>query len=289
MMRTVPYRTVLHEALDLLGVVPAEAAVEQAQSVTRAVNRRLRAAWEAFDWPELVRTEERYFRAEYDAAATYASGDEVWWTDGAGDTAYYRATGATTGNDPDDEDFWELPGDDFERWIGWEQAGETAIGEALDIYAANPATSRTPREIPYLVTWRGLEIVPGTATPASVWVRYRLRPVEMTATEYDATEAYAAGEAVYFTDDGRVYEAVEEVSALASPSVDPGSWLERRFPYILAHAVALGAYADVLRVEGQSERAAIEERAASGALMAEVEKIEAQQHQARRWGVQTRR
>lgn len=48
------------------------------------INEALANAWEMESWPELILTEERFFRDSYDAAATYAaptatSAVEVWW------------------------------------------------------------------------------------------------------------------------------------------------------------------------------------------------------------------
>lgn len=39
-------------------------------------DRRLQVAWEIHDWPEVCRTEKRYFRAQWDATKSYALSDE---------------------------------------------------------------------------------------------------------------------------------------------------------------------------------------------------------------------
>lgn len=283
-MRTVTFKSVLDRALRLLEEDPAEADVELVAVLTEAINARLRTAWEAFPWPERTRLEERFLRDAYDAAVTYAAGDQVYY---ATDDTYYEALQATTGNAPTNATYWE-EAEDLERYVAWEQEDQTAVGEFFTIWSANPRVSRTAREIGFSLSERGAELVLGATTGTSVWVEYGTRPVEMTSTPYDGTEAYAVGDVVYFTTDGRCYECVATASAGDTPATDTDKWTEREFPYILANYCAQGAYQDQLKVEGQSGRSRVETVDVEQLLAAEIEKIENVQNQKRRFRCGTR-
>lgn len=70
------------------------------QAILRGlISKRLRTAWENQDWPDLRRTEKRYFRDWYSNATAYNPGDEVYYT---ATQKYYQCVAATTGNAPAD-------------------------------------------------------------------------------------------------------------------------------------------------------------------------------------------
>ena len=50
---------------------------------------RLATAHEWCEWPELIRCEKRYLRADYDSTTTYAAGDVVYY---ASTDKYYQAS-----------------------------------------------------------------------------------------------------------------------------------------------------------------------------------------------------
>lgn len=284
-MRTVTFKSVLDRALRLCGIPVADAQTDDVAMLTEFINVRLRLAWEAYTWPDAQRIEQRFYRAAYDNAATYAEDDEVYY---ATEDAYYRAIDATTGNLPTDTDYWEAADDDLERYVDWEQTGETAIGAVWALWSANPRLSRTAAQVGYSLSERGVEVLTDANVGSSVWVEYGVRAPEMTDAVYDTTEAYAVGDRVYFATDGKCYECISTASAGDTPATDVDKWTEVEFPYILAAYCALGAYRDMLKPDGQTARARLEEGDVEGLLLAEIDKIEAVQGQRRRYGCATR-
>jgi hypothetical protein len=276
-MRTVTYETVLLEAADVAGLADVAAIsdlnIEEVSTLNRHANRWLRRAWEYFAWPELMRTEERYFRAPYDNAATYAIGDEVWY---AAASAYYVATAATTGNLPTDTDYWE-EATSLQRYVAYEQEDETALGEVLAVWNVDPRANRYAVQLPTRRSSRGVEIPPAVTTGNSVWVEYRLRPVQMNANTWLAASTYAAGQEVYFATDGRCYECLSATSAGESPSTAPAKWSEIEFPYIFQHVVAAGAARGLLKTDGQHAKARGENSDVAALLDEEVGKIVSQE------------
>lgn len=72
-MRTVPYSDVLQKATEATGRVFADLSVSEAGLFRGFLGTRLRGAWEMTEWPDLLRTEERKFRAEWDGTVTYGA------------------------------------------------------------------------------------------------------------------------------------------------------------------------------------------------------------------------
>jgi hypothetical protein len=282
-MRSVTLKEVVEEALGLLGIPAEDASTQDWAMLVAHVNRRLRKAWESFAWPELCRQEERYWRDAYSGAVTYVAGDEVRETVNGEIEYFRRMADAAPGSEPvSDTDVWEPVGADFERYVAWEQAGQTAMGEVLDVWVRNPRTLATARPVDWESSSRGIEVPPYVTAGVSVWVKYRLRPVRMTAEVYQSSVALAAGVKRYLPETGRVYETLTSVAAGEDPQSTPAKWAEVEMPYIFAHYCAVGAYRDQLKADGRQDTAAMEERDVFDLLLDEIDKIETV---GRRWKV----
>lgn len=72
-MRTVAYSEVLQKATEATGRIFADLSVQEAGLFKGFIGTRLRGAWEMTEWPDLLPVEERKFRAEWDATATYGA------------------------------------------------------------------------------------------------------------------------------------------------------------------------------------------------------------------------
>lgn len=284
-MRTVTFKSVLDRALKLSGIPVDEAQVDDVAMLTEFINMRLRTAWEAFPWPERTRLEERFFRADYAAGTTYAEGDEVYYP---AEDSYYRALGATTGNAPTNTTYWEEADDDLDRYVAWEQTGLEAVDAVFAVWDSNPRLYKDAAEAAYSVSDTGVEISPEATVGTSVWLEYGARAPEMTDEEYDATATYVTGDRVYFSTDGKCYEANQACAAGDTPATDTDKWDEVEFPYILASYCAMGAYRDFLKGMGQTGRSRVEEADVDRLLQAEVEKVEAVQGRRRRLNVAVR-
>ena len=178
-MRTVTPRTVLNGVaarmgMDITQSIPAHtvaAYLEYINSVTRGV-------WERYAFPEWTRIEERTYRAAYVAGTAYVAGDEVYY-----DGGYYRALSGTTGNLPDDGSHWEVAGD-LVRNISLDQAGETAIGEVIEVYGSDPRVARRARTYEFSLVEDGILVPRG---PGVVWLEFTLRPPTFASAGLDAS------------------------------------------------------------------------------------------------------
>jgi hypothetical protein len=83
-------------------------------------------------------------------------------------------------------------------YIDYVQAGETEMGEVFRVLRDNPATHVAPREIAYTLLGDSIRFPEDTDLPATVWVRYRIRPTTYTASNLSATVPAVLGRAVAY-------------------------------------------------------------------------------------------
>jgi hypothetical protein len=173
-MRTVTFKSVLHGVASSLGLDPATNFTSaQAEGLTRYINKHLRRAWEIYPWPDLSRSEQRFFRDAYSAATTYALGAEVY-----GNGGYYQSLQAANLNHALTETAWWTPLTDLDRSIPLEQTGKTVMGEVFNVFTGNPA--KTGQPIPFRIVDDAVTIDLGLV---SVWVEY-LRKSFMPAVRW---------------------------------------------------------------------------------------------------------
>lgn len=103
-MKAIPYSEILKAVWYAMGwTTRADAPGEPNpdtdgwHSARIAINRAIRQAWNETFWPDLTITEQRQFKADFDAATTYSAGDVVFYPPTGG---YYQALRSTTGNAP---------------------------------------------------------------------------------------------------------------------------------------------------------------------------------------------
>lgn len=108
-MVLVDYYDVLQGCADLCGVDRDTISTAEQAILRNVLSKRLTMAWNEQAWPDLLRLEQRYFRATYNVATAYSAGTEVYFTQTQN---YYRTLVATTGNPPADA----AGTTDFTRW-----------------------------------------------------------------------------------------------------------------------------------------------------------------------------
>lgn len=189
-MRAVTPRSVLNGVAARMGMdITQEIPAHTVAAFLEYINSALRGVWERYPFPEWTAIEERTFRAAYVGDTAYVAGDEVFYS---GD--YYRALEATTGNLPTNATYWESAAGNLVRNISLDQAGETAIGEVLEIYGSDPRISPGARRYGFSLIEDGV-LVYGSA--AAVWVEFTTRPPAFVSTSLDAsTFPYVLAEAV---------------------------------------------------------------------------------------------
>ena len=83
-------------------------------------------------------------------------------------------------------------------YLDSEQVGETPMGEVFAIYRDNPATHVAPRQIGYTLLGDSIRFPEDESLPTSVYVRYRTRPTEYSASNLSATVPAVLGKAVSY-------------------------------------------------------------------------------------------
>lgn len=252
-MRSVTFQSVLDGAAARIGLDPTQTIQPStASALTEYINTRTRFAWEAYKWPELSAIEKRQFRPTFDAAAIYATENEVFYLGN-----YYRKTNeGEVGVLPTDHDTWTDSNSltDFVRSIDFDQpftatSGTTAatpIGEVLHVYRQDPRVVRYAERVNFWVTDSGAIVGPTqftNATPNEVFVEFTIRPT-MFNTASNAAE----------------------------------------FPRVLSEYVKFASAADALREDGQFDKAAYMDGLATDALQKEIDIIELKQGQTRLQG-----
>lgn len=250
-MRAVTYQSVLEGVLKRRSVAVASVQAERVARVAEFIADRMHSAWEYYAWPFALDVEERFFRAEWSAAA-YASGAEIYH---AGTAAYYRASAAALSTDvPGVAAVW-VKLTTLRRYVALEQVGKTAIDAVVGMWATDPRASSGAARVSYTISGDGAEISPDYVG-TSVWVRYRRRAPELAWSATWSAAAFAAGAVVYKA------PGVYRASAAALSTDVPGVaavWVLQEVPFALARAVKAGAAADDLGAGGGEEKAALED------------------------------
>jgi hypothetical protein len=81
-------------------------------------------------------------------------------------------------------------------FIPYEQSGQTAMGEVFAVLRDNPATHVSPRQIGYTLLGDNVRFPQSSDLPTTVWVNYRIRPTEYSASNLSATVPTVIAKAV---------------------------------------------------------------------------------------------
>lgn len=278
-------------------------------ALLRFINRRLRLAWDRWDWPEAMRTERRAYRRRYaDDLGSIAAGTELYFPP---DGKYYlciravsagpttRPAALTGGAWVVNTDYWAVCGASYSG-DDWADATAYAVGDvvrSIDFSASGAATSGE-----YFVCHTA-----HTSSTAFDGTKFgRLIPFEPYIA-YAQTGATALGvvRGVYrqnpdlFPRARRVaYTLTDDGVMISEPSPPAEVWVRFRarvtemtgttsqdFPLWLRTAVATGAYADWLRADRQHDKALVEDEKAEAALAEEVLLVAGQAHQNLRYRI----
>ena len=136
-------------------------------------------------------------------------------------------------------------------YIPSEQVGQTPMGEVFAIYRDSPATHVAPRQIGFTLLGDNIRFPEDTDLPTSVWVNFRVRPIDVQA----------------------------RVAAIGMSA----ALLENIYPAVIAKAVALMLTSDLLTEDGQLDKALAMEQMAEAELISQRDKYYFQQGQPSMW------
>ncbi len=217
--------------------------LDHARAWCNFVNKRVRAAFRFWDWPELNITEERAFRPVWSSSKSYSASSTV---DGLPEEFYYATDGqyyktlaaAPAGTLPTNTTFFQVT-TPVDRFIPYDQPGKQSIGKIISIYSGTPRAATSALNWNFAPSEHGIDLP--AAAGGTVWITYQVREPVFTVTPYNAATAYARHALVYDTASGNVYRAI--LPNTGSP-LSGTSWLLQAVPYVIAEYVKLAAAAD---------------------------------------------
>jgi len=175
----------------------------------------------------------------------------------------------------------------FDKYVAWEQTGQTAIAEFLQATNKDPRLSTQTVAYPFWLSAAGAQFAAGA--PTALYLYFRIRRPTLLGDAWDADTVYTAGQQVYFAATagapGNFYTANASPlnpAAGESPATDAPQWTRVDLPYFLRGYLIEGGYADWLVSEGEHAAASGHNEFATEFLHLEVDKLQRQQHQTRR-------
>lgn len=292
-------QTILYDVARLIGLDPTRnLSPEQGLEILGFMDNRLREGWELYDFLETTEIEERAYRPDYDPTVCYNAGDYVW---DPCSRQYYQAINTGAGGPLSNPGVWTPFPNCAPCYIEWFQTGKTPIGSAFNAYTKNPYEDITAVEVPFVISRRGLEFVPPMPPPyqtntaistwnnttATVWLFFRIPYPGLGMFSWDSTVTYFQGDPILYN--GDTYHSLVDNNLNQEPDTATTAWSIFRIPYVLSRFVYKAAYSDTLIVNGQNEKAPVEEQKAYLLLGQEFDKQTLQQKQETRFTVYTGR
>ncbi len=251
--------------------------------------------------------EDKYYQSMAAANTGNAPTEKDWWADASespagndwvtstayalGDRVKYDVTGkyywcyddhtSSPSITPSSSSYWTqlIP---FDRYIAYEQTGETKIGEFLSVTSKDPRNFTGNKEYSFELTGLGAHVAKDVNR---VWVKGRKQRPLLTGSNYSSTSTYATAEQVYHN--GNFYDANQSVGVGESPALTASKWDLVELPYVFGNYLIRGAFADYLRATGNNELAGQADMDAEAVLTVEADKLLRQQGQVKRVRVLT--
>lgn len=254
-MTTIEFQKVLDRVCGLIGTPQTSLGADDLATIFSFINEETEDLWKFWWWPELMRSEVRYYRDAYDNATAYVAGDEIYYSTSA---TYYTCILASTGNLPTDATYWTAL-TQLDAYIALNQAGQTQIGTVRLVAWYNPLTTKSPGRLPFILGPNGISL-PGCTLPASAYVWFRLPSVDYSGAAYDAEGTYTTGQVRYYASAedtagflGDYWTVVSATSAGENPETTPAKWTRLDYPEIFREPAARAAHYRFLVKDGATE------------------------------------
>ena len=227
-MKTVKFGTMLENAARLAGRQVSLMGVPDNWSALAALSigeglRKIAA--ERF--PMMLRVEYRRYRPTWISNVGWTTGQECWYN---GEYWRLEAEHGTAEPDRPGSGWRLLKMNEIAAFIEWEQPWElTAIDKAaVDVnafaYAADPKQNPTATPLK-VVGMNELGVILQTPAPKGVYCMFTPKYPNVSFVEWDASNAYEAGDVVYLTSTKECYQAMVNVEAGgSSPATDVEKW-----------------------------------------------------------------
>jgi hypothetical protein len=297
-MKATPYRTVRDGVISRMGIDPAQPLMaSQATALAEYLTTAAATAWTFFDWPEVYLTEARTpagdgfqtgvytYESDYVGTTSYIGravqgsqfSDPVWrikrvTTTAAGDLLNIDTAANVAWDDRTTATYIETSANEAAEdefpYIPLVAQGLKPIGTVLKIYDRNPhecGSQPLTKTFCHVVTDDRILITDTSYTAGEpVWVEFSLPQPRFTATAFNSSTAYAAGDLVYYNTTGDCYEAIADTTGNLPTNEE--FWLRHRIPAFLADYLKFYALAETLSEDGQMDKANYQFARAEGIL-----------------------
>lgn len=254
-MTTIQFQKVLDRVCELISVPQASIGATDLASIFGFINEETENLWKFYWWPELMKSELRYYRDAYNGATAYVVGNEIW---DPTTLKYYICILASTGNLPTNTTFWSVA-TTLNAYIEMAQTGQTVIGTVRIVSPDNPVQVKRPRRMTFVRGEHGIHL-PGNIVPSSVYVWFRIKPSDYSGVAYDPAVAYGAGLVRYYASAagtagflGDYWTVVTSTTAGQNPETNPTKWLRMDYPDLFREVVARAAHYRYLVKDGASD------------------------------------
>lgn len=167
----------------------------------------------------------------------------------------------------------------LDQVIEWDDVDPLAgIGTVFCVSEGHPLKAANPVDIEFKIGPEGIYL-PLKYASTEVWISYRPAAPKFTATEYNASTAYAVGDSTYYATTGECYLCTT-ASTGNLPTVT-NYWQKLDLLKVLAAATVQGAYSETLAEEGQHNASVIIDSKMEGYLEHELDRLELQSGQTR--------
>jgi len=294
-LKTIRQSDILNYAASLMGYDPSTNSAlgiysnlenNVATSILRYIDHRTREAWEWWDWVEMLIDDQRAFAPAWNATSTYTTGQIIFYwgtTNAAGSLTYYQASQNVPANQEPDisPSYWtsmSISNTSLPLPLTVPTYGQTnptgglypEIGTILGVYSNDPYQNQVPVPVPWTRSAQGVQVFPQyttwSQTPIvlaggaisypylnlnTVFILHR-QPYPGYATSIWASgNSYTPGNLAFYNTD--TYVNIQSTNSQLPTNT--AYWTLVPFPYILSEFVKESVYADMLREDGQQEKA----------------------------------
>lgn len=160
------------------------------------------------------------------------------------------------------------------------QVGESEMEAVFSIWKDNPALgTRFPQNQAGYVDGDTIQLV-GTANTNPLYIDYRKKRPSYTGAAFSASATYTAGTQVLYTltsGDQDFYLCLATTTAGQDPEDTPAKWRLLEIPDVFSEYAVHAAFADVLRTDGQLEKAEMMDKIAEEVMNNALDVLERQQ------------
>jgi hypothetical protein len=165
------------------------------------------------------------------------------------------------------------------NFIPFSYFGTNEIEDVFAVYSDNPLSFSMPREIPYVITDLGINLIYASSV-TSVYVSFRSPTPQVSGSVFNVATVYYPATMVWYSSNGVInyWKCNAQTVAGELPGVS-AKWDLVKLPRDLLECISHAVYADYLRFDGQVDKASVADSEADAILFQAIDKCERQNRQ----------